>query len=442
MKRKKSPRLARRVGLPLYLSLSVSTGALAQTATGGAVEGHVEDVVVSDQATAPDAAAPGSVAATTAQQIEKVQSTPVAATVVTQQQLEAAQINDLQAAQKLEPALNIKFTNVRNIAINVRGFGSASSSATDAIFGGSPVYLNGVYQPFVGQAVFGIPELVGVEVLKGPQATAGGQDNTGGVVNLTTALPSFITQQKVEFQYGSYNEFLLKGTATGAIADSDKAAFRLSVFGVDQEGYLSSTTTDDKYFGTHDKGALGQILLTPIDNLTALLSLNYSTVTQACCSSAFAGVVTNYSNTGGVVKNNFYQRSAEIGWPVPWSGTLLSTYTTSGYGWQNTAQDNYQAAANIAYTFNGFTLTSVSAATEWEFHPHNGFTTTPGVSYIVGSGSQRGAARRVGRNFPLLGPSRRSRKNRLWTKRGHILWHQFISARQQYSAQLPHAAGL
>jgi iron complex outermembrane receptor protein len=388
MKRKKSPRLVRRVGLPLYLSLSVSTGALAQSAAGGVVEGHVEDVVVSDQGT-PAAQDPTvSVQANTAQQIEKVQSSPVAATVVTEQQLQAVQINDLQAAQKLQPSLNIKFSNVRNIAINVRGFGAASSNATDAIFGGSPVYLNGIYQPFVGQSVFQIPELVGVEVLKGPQATAGGQDNTGGVVNLTTALPSFTTQQRLEFQYGSYNMFLLKGTATGAIADSDKAAFRLSIFGEDQEGWLTSTTTDDKYNGTHNKGAIGQVLLTPIENLTALLSFNYSTVTQACCVSGFAGVVTNYANTGNAVPNNFYLRSAKIGWPVPWSWTYLSTYTTSGYGWQNTAQDNYQAAANVAYTFNGFTISSISAATEWEFHPHNGYTTIPGVSYIVGSGSQ------------------------------------------------------
>jgi len=392
MKKKKSTPLAQRVGLPLCLSLTMSTGALAQNAGGGAVEGQVEDVVVSDsavdEAASPAAAAPGSVAANTAQQIEKVQSTPVAATVVTQQQLEAAQINDLQAAQKLEPSLNIKFSNVRNIAINIRGFGAASSNATDAIFGGSPVYLNGVYQPFVGQSVFSIPELIGVEVLKGPQATAGGQDNTGGVVNLTTALPSFTTQDKLEFQYGSYNMFQVRGTATGAIADSDKAAFRISIFGEDQEGWLSSTTTDDKYNGTHDKGVLTQVLLTPIENLTALLSLNYSTVTQACCVSGFAGVVTNYANTGGLVKNNFYVRSTEIGWPVPAAGTYLSTYTTSGYGFQNTAQDNYQAAANVTYSFNGFTLSSVSAATEWEFHPHNGYTTIPGVSYIVGSGSQ------------------------------------------------------
>ena len=61
--------------------------------------------------------------------------------------------------------------------------------------------------------------------------------------------------------------FLLKGTATGAIADSDKAAFRLSIFGEDQEGWLSSTTTNDKYNGTHNKGAIAQVLLTPIENL-------------------------------------------------------------------------------------------------------------------------------------------------------------------------------
>ncbi|HTV32290.1 MAG TPA: TonB-dependent receptor [Methylocella sp.] len=393
MKKKVVSRL--RLGLPFCLTLTAPTVALAQ-----AIEGHVEDVVVSSEPEQPTE--PPNAAAISQSQIEQVQSSPVTATIVTQEQLQAIQANDLQAAEKLEPALNIKFGNVRNIAINIRGFGAASSNATDAIFGGSTVYLNGVYQPFVGQAIFEIPDLAGIEVLKGPQATAGGQDNTGGVVKITTELPSFVTQEKGEFQYGSYNQFLFRGSATGAIADSDWAAFRLSIFGQDQEGYLDSTTSDEQYMGTHDKGALLQFLLKPNQDLTALLALNYSTVTQAQNPAGFAGVVDYYTN-GEPVKNNFYARSARIDWPVPWGGTLLSTYTTSGFGWQNTAQDNYQASAKIDYNLNGFTINSVTAATEWEFHPHNGYTTTPGVPYDVGTGNQIDA-KAVEEDFKVSAP--------------------------------------
>jgi iron complex outermembrane receptor protein len=73
---------------------------------------------------------------------------------------------------------------------------------------------------------------------------------------------------------------------------------------------------------------------------------------------------------------------------VPPAGQFLSTYTTTGQGWQNTAQDSYQLSAKVDYIFNGFTLDSVTAATAWDFHPHNGFTTTPGTSYVYGTGSQ------------------------------------------------------
>jgi iron complex outermembrane receptor protein len=380
MKKKKSDQRALRASLPLCLGFAFSTGALAQDAAGGQVEGNVEDVVV----TAPDN---NSVAATSQQQIAEKQSVPVASTIVTQKQLQEAQITNLQEAQKLQPSLNIKFSNVRNIAINVRGFGATSSNATDAIFGGSPVYLNGVYQPFVGQAVFEIPDLIGVEILKGPQATAGGQDNTGGVINITTALPSFVTQQNLMFQYGSYNQFTVNASATGAVADSDKAAFRIAYFSTDQAGYLYSTTSQQVYDGTHNKGVQAQLLLTPTSDLTALLTLNYSTTSQACCVSAFAGVVTNYTN-GVAVNNNYYTRAAKIGLWVPPSGTLLSTYTTPGLGWQNTAQDTYGFSSKIDYTFNGFTLDSITAFFDWNFHPHNGFSTQPGVSYIIGTGNQ------------------------------------------------------
>jgi len=370
-----------RIGIKGCLGLGVSTLALthawAQQAQPAAAEAKVEDVVVSAPPETP-----------TQQALKKVQETPVAATVVTQQQLEAAQINDLQGAQRLQPSLNIKFGNVRNIAINIRGFGASSSNATDAIFGGVPIYLNGVYQPFVGQSVFNIPDLTGIEVLKGPQGTSGGQDSTGGVVNITTALPSFTQAQAYEFQYGRFNMFQEKGSLTGPIADSDWAAFRLSFFAKDQDGYILSTTDGNRYNGQHAKGGMAQVLLTPTQDLTALLAFNYSTVTQGCCISGYAGAITNYTNTGGAISNNFFTRAAKAGIYVPPAGQFIGTYTTPGGGWQTTAQDSYQLSAKIDYTHNGYSFESVTAATAWDFHPHNGYSATPGVTYVIGQGSQ------------------------------------------------------
>ncbi|WOJ90862.1 TonB-dependent receptor [Methylocapsa polymorpha] len=362
MEEQKRPRLARRIGLPICLSLSVSTGALAQ----GAVEGQVEDVVV----TAPAEPESSDVRAFSEKQATKYQETSQSATVITEQQLQNLQITNLQEAQKLEPSLNYKFSNVRNLTINIRGFGAASSSATDGILGGVPIYIDGVYQPRPGQAVFDVPDLVGIEVLKGPRGTSGGQDSTGGVVNMTTALPSFVTQEMVEASYGNYGFVQFKGSATGAIADSDKVAFRIAAFSSDHQGYLPNYYGGQSFNDWHDKGGRFQILYTPTNDLTARLIFDWSQVNQACCVNLNSGVATQYAN-GAPVPNNWLQRMARIGFTSPIAFNAPQSYEAAIIGYQQTSQESYGAAANINYAFNGFNFSSVSSFRGWDFHPNN-----------------------------------------------------------------------
>lgn len=366
MKIKKSPRLARRLGLPICLSLSVSPCALTQAMAQTAAEGHVEDVVV----TAPAEPESSDVPAFSQKQATAYQNTTQSATVITEQQIQNLQITNLQEAQRLEPSLNFKFSNVRNLTVNIRGFGAASSSATDGIFGGVPIYIDGVYQPRPGDAVFDIPDLVGITVLKGPQGTSGGQDSTGGVVNITTALPSFVAQENVEASYGSYGYVQFKGNATGPIADSDKLAFRLAAFSSDHQGYLSNYYGGQSYNDWHDKGARGQILFAPSNDLSARFVFDYSHVNQACCVTLPSGVVTQYAN-GAAVSNNYFARMARAGYTTPFVFNAPQSYQTFYTGYEQTAQESFGAAAIVNYTFNGFNLSSISSFREWDFHPNN-----------------------------------------------------------------------
>ncbi|WP_245257471.1 TonB-dependent receptor [Methylocapsa acidiphila] len=357
-----SSSLACLVGLPICLSLSAPTTVFAQDAAPSSVEGHVEDVVV----TAPPA---DTVEAISQAQATKYQETPQASTVITKSQLEALQITNLLQAQKLEPSLQIRYSNVRNLSINIRGFGAATSNATDGIFGGVPVYIDGVYQPRPGQAIFDIPDLQGIEVLKGPQGTSGGQDSTGGVVNITTALPSFTAQETAEASYGNYNYVQIKGTATGAIADTDWAAFRLSVFGTDRNGYIDNVNGGQKYNDWHDKGARGQILIQPNNDLSIRLVFDYSHINQACCLNLYNGAVTNYAN-GAAVSNNFFTRIARLNYQ-PLSANALGNYQTDVNGYTSTAQETEGAAAIINYNINGYTISNVLSYRGWDFHPNN-----------------------------------------------------------------------
>lgn len=358
MNKRKLPHPPLRVCLPIGLSLAASSSAFAQDA-------QVQDVVV----TAPAEPQPSDVAAFSEKQATAFQNSPQSTTVITEQQLQNLQITNLQEAQRLEPSLNYKFSNVRNLTINIRGFGAASSNATDGILGGVPTYIDGVYQPRPGQAIFDVPDLVGIEVLKGPRGTSGGQDSTGGVVNLSTALPSFVQQEAAEASYGNYGFVQFKGSATGPLAGSDTLAYRLSLFSSDHEGYLPNYYGAQRFNDWHDKGGRFQLLYTPSADLTARFSFDYSHVNQACCIALFQGAATTYAN-GAIVPNNWYQRVARVGFFPPTSGAPQN-YEAAYIGYQQTAQESYGAAANINYTFNGFDLSSITSFRGWDFHPNN-----------------------------------------------------------------------
>lgn len=388
MKKKFSTRLPQGLALPASLILTASSPAFSQDA-------QVQDVIVT---------APETIESLSKEQAEAFQSKPQAVTVITQRQIEALQITNLAEAQRLEPSLQFRFGNVRNLTFNVRGFGAAASNATDGIWGGVPIYIDGVYQPRPGQAVFDIPDLIGIEVSKGPQSTSGGQDSTGGVVRIQTALPSFVPQVNASVQYGNYRWIQVKASVTGPIAESDWAAFRVAVFGQDRDGYILSYNGGTRYNDWHDKGVRGQVLLQPTQDLRARLVVDYSHVNQACCIGLLNGVAVTRAN-GMPVGNSFFQRIARTD-PnyFPPSFDALGTYKFDGFGYQQTAQESYGASAVIDYNWNGYTLSSISAYRGWDFHPNNGATpfglwispNTPAGSQVV--------SRSVQQEFKIITP--------------------------------------
>lgn len=336
----------------LLAAVAINSRSLrAQTATDTAV---VQDVVVSVPPVADT-------------QLSEHQSQPVAATIVTQDQIEGDQITNLQEAKKLEPSLQYKVNNIQNLTYNVRGFGNSTYSQLLGVYGGVPIYLDGVYLPRPGVSTTDVVGLNGVTVLKGPQSTAGGWDSTGGAIFMTTALPTFVPEQRLEFTYGSYNLTQFNGSVSGPIGGSDKAAFSLGFLNIDRDGYIYDVHDSNHRFNSwHDKSARAQVLLQPDNDLTVRLIFDFSRATQQCCINLFNGAVTNYAN-GTPVSNNFYTRAARFSYtPSP---NQFSTYTTDISGYVSEAVLGYGASADVAYNLNGFTLSSLTAFRDYDYYP-------------------------------------------------------------------------
>ena len=350
---------------------------------------HAQQNTTRAQAAAETATVVGDVVvtapSTSEAQATAKQSVPVSATILTTKQLEAAQISNLSEARKLEPSLGIKFQNFRSVAITIRGFGASDSNGTDGIVSGVPVYLDGIYLPRPGSAILDIPDLIGIEVLKGPQGTSGGMDSTGGSVGLATALPSFKPESKAEFSYGSYNLLQFKGSTTGPIANSDIAAFRLSLFSADRDGYVGNYSGGQKFNDWHDHGFRAQTLLTPSEDLTVRLITDYSHTNQACCVFLLNGVVPNLAN-GAAVANNFTDRAARVGYKPP-STDALGSYMADINGYQQYAQDGYGASAHVKYRLNGLTFSSLTAFRGFESLPNNRNNGVVAVDLLTNNGA-------------------------------------------------------
>lgn len=354
----------RLIALPLCFTLAAPPGAWAQTAA----EGHVEDVVVTS------APAPETTQTVSEKQVQALQSAPVAATVVTQDQIQNLQINNIQDAKQLAPSLTIKVLNVQNLTFNIRGIGNADGTNVPGSFSGVPIYIDGIYYPRPGTAYLDIPDMDGLQVLKGPQGTAGGWDSTAGAVKVTTLLPSFTTQRDVSVTYGNYNQVLLKGSVTGAIADTDWAAFRLSLFGNYQDGWIHSVSAgNNASYGEYtDKAIRAQVLLRPIEDLTVRLVADYSFIYTQCCVSLTTGVVTNYAN-GAPIPNNFYQRAASVGY-IPQGNNGLSRWNTDLSGNVGAGPSETGLSTGVAaithYNLNGNSIDSVTAFRRYGYNCH------------------------------------------------------------------------
>jgi iron complex outermembrane receptor protein len=331
---------------------------------GTALPGHAQDVEIQDVVvTAPD----GSSATTSEKQAKALQSVPSGGTVVTEDQIQAQQITTLNEAKKLIPSLSVKTLNIQNLTYNIRGLGEASGTQTAPVFSGVPIYVDGVYFSRPGTAIVNIPDLAGIQVLKGPQATGGGWDSTGGAVYLTTLLPSFEPEQTLSFSYGTYNHVQWQASATGPFADSDKVAFRLTAFGVDRDGYILGFNNGLRYNDWHNIGTRAQLLLQPDNNLTIRFSFDFTHLNFNCCVALTNGVITHFTN-GEPVPDNFFQRSARVGYqPQPFNGlSRFNTDLSSPYPTERT--ENWGASANVAYNFDGYTFTSVTAFRKYDYH--------------------------------------------------------------------------
>jgi len=276
---------------------------------------------------------------------QTLQEIPIAVSVVTADTLEKAQIRDIKDLQSLVPSLKItQLQTTGNTNFIIRGFGNGANNA--GIEPSVGVFIDGVYRSRTAASIADLPNLVRIEVLRGPQSTLFGKNASAGVISVVTAAPDLDGYSgKASITVGDFNEFIIKADVTGPL--SDTVGFSLSGSSNTRDGYFTNLVDGVKY-NEHDRwGIRGQLLFRFGDNFDVRVIADAEEMDEVCCG---VGNLVD-GPTGGIVRFVGGQLLPE----APFTRTQFYDFNPSN------EIENSGVSIQADYDFESMTLTSITA---------------------------------------------------------------------------------
>jgi iron complex outermembrane receptor protein len=130
------------------------------------------------------------VVVTAQKRTERLQDTPVAASVVKVDTLTNSNVSDLSDLDKIVRFLDLNGTISGRVPMGMRGISSVSNESAIGVPSGVAVMVDGVPIPSDSFDGNNLEDIEAVEVLKGPQVTLGGRTAAAGMVNYRTYSPT------------------------------------------------------------------------------------------------------------------------------------------------------------------------------------------------------------------------------------------------------------
>jgi len=215
-----------------------------------------------------DAGNSGDIIVTAQRRSERLLDVPMTITALSAETLEKSGVTTTVDLERVTTGLTMTFYG-SNLQPSIRGV-----SATGGNIGDNPsvaMYVDGVYQPQQIAALFDLPDVEQIEVLKGPQGTLYGQNATGGAIIVRTKAPSFDLGGKFSASYGNYNDIQLRGFVTAPLVD-DSLAMSLAGAHQNREGFRRNISTGTKDRGLKSDLVRGKLLIVPADNFKATVT--------------------------------------------------------------------------------------------------------------------------------------------------------------------------
>ncbi len=220
----------------------------------------------------------------------KLREQPLAATLLSQKDMQANQVTSMKSLTALVPNLFIPDYGSRlTSAIYIRGIGSRINTPSVGL------YVDNM--PYIDKSAFDFnyADVERIDVLRGPQGTLYGRNTMGGLIKVYTKSPFSYQGTDVRLSAATYDNYNVSLTHYHRI--SDKFAFSAGGFYEYEGGFFDNETTGKKADqGSAAGGRLRGIYL-PTSNLKIDLNISYEYDDQGGYPYYYTGAVNGAQET-------------------------------------------------------------------------------------------------------------------------------------------------
>jgi iron complex outermembrane receptor protein len=266
--------VARGLLLATAATIFMPADALAQSAAETTAQAASEPAAPAATAAPDNEGSEQEIIVTARRTEENVQRVPSAISAFNERSLDRIQATDTTGLQGAVPNLNIVqgrgSSNATNIFI--RGIGQPDALQTfDPAVG---VYVDDVYLSRIRGNQLDLLDLERIEVLRGPQGTLYGKNTIGGAIKFVSRKPGQDFRATGTIALGSYDQFELRGAASGPISETLAAGF--AVMRSKRDGYVEDRVDDREYNDKDSIGGRAAIAFTPSSKVRLDLTADYS----------------------------------------------------------------------------------------------------------------------------------------------------------------------
>src|SRR5690606_5970412 len=282
-------------------------------------------------------------------------------TVLDEQLVQDTGVYDIKDMQILVPGLTVTSTQSEAITTaRIRGIGTVGYNV--GLESSVGVVIDGVYRPRNSVGFGDLGQLERIEVLKGPQGTVFGKNTSAGVINVVTRRPSYTQSAEGEVTVGNYGAVGVSGSYNDSLTEN--SAFSIFAAKRKRDGWMDVETgngprqeTDDYDQNFHTLRA--KLLLEPTDNLEILLSGDFTSRDENCCTA----VQTTVGGTAAILNALAGGQAVAAPGDDPFDRVAYSNRPTT----QDIKDKGVSAEINWDTSlFGGATFTSITASREWQ----------------------------------------------------------------------------